>query len=79
LLLIVVIVTLNHSFSNFLFNNNITNTTLHANTVVIYTVTVFKFNPKERPPQTTIAMVLKFYSAQRNTYTCLIVQCDAVV
>ena len=79
LLLIVVIVTLNHSFSNFRFNNNITKITPHANTGLVYTMTVFKGNPDENPLQTTIIIVLKFNLVHRGTYTCLIVQYDAVV
>jgi len=79
LLLIVVIVTLNNSFSNFQFNSNTTNIATHVNTGFVYTMTVFKGNPNENPPQTTITIVLKLNLAHRNTYTCLIVQCDSVV
>jgi len=79
LLLIVVIVTLNHCFSNFRFNNNITKITPHANTGFVYIMTVFKGNPDENPLQTTITIVLKFNLAHRTTYTCLIFQYDAVV
>lgn len=79
LLLIVVIVTLNHSFSNFRFSNNTTKITPHANTGLVYIMTVFKGNPNENRPQTTITIVLKFILAYHSTYTCLIVQYDAVV
>jgi len=79
LLLIVVAVTLNRCFSNFRFDNTITKITPHANTGLVYIMTVFKGNPDENPLQTTIPFVLKLNLAHRGTCTCLIVQYDAVV